>query len=218
MFSVVYAVLLRPLEYRDPSRLALVFQTSSADSRQPLLLEDLDILETRSHSFRELAVYYKNTGFSRVTLTGIAEPESVQGGYVTANLIPLLGVAPAIGRTFRTGEEARRERVVLLSHALWVRRFGAARDVVGSKLEIDGIGFQVIGVMPAEFQFPARNIQFWAPGLADGQTRFDLEHQAASGSLAFKASDRSGAPVRPVLKPRRTGTSRISMGSMPRAG
>ena len=163
MFSVIYAVLLRPFPYRDPSRLALLFQTSPADSRQPILLPDFEILKSQSQSFSELAVYYKNTGFSRVTLTGIDEPESVQGGYVSANLFPLLGVSPSVGRGFTLEEEAQRERVVLLSHALWQRRFGSARDVVAKTLEIDGMRFQVIGVMPADFQFPARVTQFWAP-------------------------------------------------------
>src|SRR5258708_6793416 len=100
MFSVIYAVLLRPLPYHDPGRLALVFQSSPADSRQPILLPDFEILKYQGQSFSDLAVYYKNTGFSRVTLTGIAEPESVQGGYVSANFFPLLGVAPPLWPLF----------------------------------------------------------------------------------------------------------------------
>lgn len=157
MFSVIYAVLLRPLPYHDPSRLTLLFQSSPADSRQPLLLPDLEILKSQSQSFSNLAVYYKNTGFSRVTLTGTAEPESVQGGYVSANFFPLLGVAPLRGRVFTADEQAQRQHVVVLSNALWRRRS------VGDTLEIDGMSFQVIGVMPPDFQFPAREIQFWAP-------------------------------------------------------
>src|SRR5258708_21429546 len=157
MFSVIYAVLLRPLPYHDPGRLALLFQSSPTDSRQPILLPDFEILKSQSQTFSALAVYYKNTGFSRVTLTGVAEPESVQGGYVSANFFPLLGVAPLLGRVFTAEEEAQRQQVVVLSNALW-RRFGSRRT-----LEIDEKRFHVIGVMPADFQFPAREIQFWAP-------------------------------------------------------
>ena len=157
MFSVIYAVLLRPLPYHDPGRLALVFQSSPTDSRQPILLPDFEILKSQGQSFSDLAAYYKNTGFSRVTLTGVAEPESVQGGYVSANFFPLLGVAPLLGRVFTAEEQAQREQVVVLSNALW-RRFRSGRT-----LEIDGKSFLVIGVMPADFQFPARETQFWAP-------------------------------------------------------
>src|SRR6059036_3350719 len=69
MFSVLYAVLLRPFAYHDPDRLALLFQTSPADARQPVVLLDFEILASQSQSFESVAVYYKNTGFSRVTLT-----------------------------------------------------------------------------------------------------------------------------------------------------
>ena len=163
MFSVIYAVLLRPLPYLDVPRLALLFQTGPQDSRQPLLLPDTRFLRLTSRSLWDLAVYYKNTGFARVTLTGVPEPETVQGGYVSANFFPLLGVAPAAGRWFTHGEEARQDRVVLLSGRLWKQRFGASRDLAGRTLEIDGVPFRVIGVMPDEFQFPAREVRFWAP-------------------------------------------------------
>jgi putative ABC transport system permease protein len=163
MFSVIYAVLLRPLPYHDPNRLALLYQSSPTDSRQPLLLPDFEILKGEGQSFSDVAVYYKNTGFSRVTLTGIDEPESVQAGYVSANFFPLLGIAPQRGRAFTADEQAQRQQVVVLSNALWRRRFGSVPDLAGKTLEIDGNTFQVIGVMPPDFQFPAREVQFWAP-------------------------------------------------------
>ncbi len=163
MFSIIYAVLLRPLPYNNPGRLILLFQSSPSDSRQPILLPDFELLKSQSESFSGLAVYYKNTGFSRVTLTGTAEPESAQGGYVSATFFPLLGVSPLLGRVFTADEISKREQVVVLSHALWRRRFGSALDVSGKNLEIDGMSFQILGVMPAGFQFPAREIQFWAP-------------------------------------------------------
>lgn len=74
-----------------------------------------------------------------------------------------MGIAPQIGRIFSSEEETQRNRVVILSQGLWNRRFGGAPDVVGRRLQIDGVDFQVIGVMPATFQFPARETQFWAP-------------------------------------------------------
>jgi putative ABC transport system permease protein len=163
MFSVIYAVLLRPLPYHDPNHLALLFQTSPTDSRQPLLLPDYEILKTQNKSFSNLAIFYKNTGFSRVTLTGVPEPESVQAGYVSANFFPLLGITPQLGRAFTAEEQAQRQQLVVLSNTLWQHRFGSDPNVTGKTIEVDGNSFQIIGVMPPDFQFPAREIQFWAP-------------------------------------------------------
>jgi putative ABC transport system permease protein len=163
IFSVIYAVLLRPLPYRDPSSLVLVFSSSREDPRQPVSLDDFVALKSQSQSFEAMAVFYKNTGMSRVNLTGTDEPEVVQGGFVSADFFPLMGISPRVGRVFTPEEETRRERVVILSQGLWSRRFGSAPDVIGRALQIDGVDFQVIGVMPATFQIPARETQFWAP-------------------------------------------------------
>jgi len=162
IFSVVKAVLLRPLPYGDPSHLALV-----VDAQEPqdggLLYRDFESCKSQSTSFEDLAVYYRDSGYSRVTLTAAAEPESVQGAFVSANFFPLMGVSPLLGRAFTPQEEAGHERVVLLSYALWMRRFGGSPQAIGKTLQIDGMNSQVIGVMPASFQFPARDQQFWAP-------------------------------------------------------
>ena len=163
IFSVVYAVLLRPLSYRDPSRLVQVWNTGGGDPRQPVMLSDFQTWKSQTNGFEDLAVCYKNTGVSRATLTGSAEPDSVQGGFVSANLFPLLGVTPAIGRAFTSAEEARREAVVVLGHGVWTRRYASSPNAVGKTLDIDGAPYRVIGVMPQTFQFPARDTQFWAP-------------------------------------------------------
>ncbi|MBO0800978.1 MAG: ABC transporter permease, partial [Blastocatellia bacterium] len=163
IFSVFYAVLLRPLPYRDPNHLVLIFSNSQEDSQESFTLDEFAILKTQSRSFEAMAVYYRNTGFSRVNLTGLSEPEVVQGGFVSADFFPLLGMAPQIGRFFTSDEETQRNRVVILSQGLWNRQYGAATDIIGRSLQIDGADFRVIGVMPAAFQFPARDTQFWAP-------------------------------------------------------
>lgn len=74
-----------------------------------------------------------------------------------------MGVFPILGRPFTANEELRRARVVLLSHGLWTSRFGSSPDVAGQMLQIDGINCQIVGVMPASFQFPAADSAFWAP-------------------------------------------------------
>ncbi|HEY7180752.1 MAG TPA: ABC transporter permease, partial [Blastocatellia bacterium] len=163
IFSVLYAVLLRPLPYHDPNHLVLIFSSGREDPKEPISLDDFAILKSQSQSFEAMSVFYKNTGFSRVNLTGTAEPEVVQGGFVSADFFPLMGISPQIGRLFNPEEETQRNRVVILSQGLWNRRFGGTPDVVGRMLQIDGVDFQVIGVMPATFRLPARETQFWAP-------------------------------------------------------
>jgi len=88
--------------------------------------------------------------------------QQVQGAWVEANLFAMTGVAPQFGRVFTADEENRHEPLVVLSHGLWMRRFAGAADVVGKTILINGWSFQVIGVMPESFQFPARDQMFWA--------------------------------------------------------
>ena len=154
IFSVIEAVLLRPLPYRQADRLAVVPAIS---------YENYEEWKARTHAFEEMAVTYRNSGWSRVTLLFDGEPQTAQGGFVSANFFPLMGVSPRLGRVFTADDEKRRARVVVLSHALWVQRFGSSPDVLGQTLRIDGIDSLVIGVMPEEFQFPDKNSQFWAP-------------------------------------------------------
>jgi putative ABC transport system permease protein len=168
IFSVIEAVILRPLPYNNPARLVR-FEGDAREGALPVVTDsgvtysDFESWKSRSQAFENMAVYYRNFGRSRVTLTGAAGPESVQSGFVSANFFPTLGVTPVIGRWFTSDEEDRRERVAVLSYGLWMRRFGGSSDAVGRTLQIDGMNSQVIGVMPAYFQFPAKNVQFWAP-------------------------------------------------------
>jgi predicted permease len=162
IFSVIEAVLLRPLPYRDPSHLVLLTDAKDPDEGG-ILYRDFEVWKSQNRSFADMGVYYRDSGWSRVTLTGGNEPASVQGAFVSANFFSVLGVSPILGRSFTTGEEARRERVILLSHHLWVSRFGSSPDVVGQMLQVNGANFQIIGVMPASFQFPGADSAFWAP-------------------------------------------------------
>jgi predicted permease len=162
IFSVIEAVILHSLPYKDPNH--LVSLTNPQDSlRGGFLFKDFERLQQTTHSFEGLAIYYKNRGVSRVTLSGPLEPEQVQGAFVSASFFPVMGVAPALGRVFDATEETRRDHAVLLSHGLWLRHFGGSSDVLGKTLRIDDEIFQIIGVMPPTFQFPSRYQMFWAP-------------------------------------------------------
>jgi predicted permease len=163
IFSVVYAVLLRPLPYKDPNHLALVVTTDTQDPKAGTLYENFKAWRSQSQTFEDFAVYYRNTGWSRVTLTWSDESELVQGAFVSANFFPLMGISPLIGRMFSPEEERLHEHVVVLSHSLWKQRFESSPDAIGKTLQIDGASAQIIGVMPTSFQFPAREMRFWAP-------------------------------------------------------
>lgn len=155
IFSVVEAVILRPLPYHEPQRLGVLADGMTAT--------DFDALKADTTSFDDMAVYHRPGGRTLVTLTAPGEPEPVQGGFVSASFFPILGIAPMAGRWFRQEEETRHESVVLLAHSLWMRRFGGDRNAIGKTLQIDGVDRRVIGVMPATFQFPAGDVQLWAP-------------------------------------------------------
>ena len=162
IFSVVNATLLKPLPYADPDRLAMLWTVNPKQgiyeegTSYPTFLD----WRAQSQSFAEMAICGRG---NPVLLTGLAEPEQVLGEYVSANLFSLLGVKPALGRTFTPDDEQRRERVVVLSYGLWQRRFGGSADIVGRTVEINGQNTQVIGVMPAGFFFPVNETQLWEP-------------------------------------------------------
>ena len=172
IFSVVNGVLLRPLPFRDADRLMVIW----GDLKRPGLNdipasagEYVDYRD-RSHAFEQVAAY-DTVGFN---LTGGGEPERVEGAVVTTTFFSLLGASAQAGRTFVAGEDQPgRDDVVVLSHSLWTRRFSANPAIVGQTIPVDGRPTQVVGVMPAAFQFPDRSIEIWKPFLLDAEALSD---------------------------------------------
>src|SRR5262249_22602692 len=136
IFSVVNAVLLRPLPYADADRLVFLWSEAPKQNIKETASAYATISEWRHQntSFEDLAVFDPTS----VTLTGAADPERLMSIRASANLFPLLGVAPALGRAFTADETQQRARVVVLSHGLWQRRFGASPGILGQTVEIDG--------------------------------------------------------------------------------
>jgi predicted permease len=162
IFSVIDAVLLRPLPYENPKRLVLL-QDSQDPENGGFLLKDIVSLRSQTENLADIAFYYRDSGFSNVTIANEGEPQSVQGAFVSSNLFSVMGSSPSVGRVFTSDEANRQERVVILGYGLWTRGFGASQDVIGKELRIDGANFRIIGIMPETFQFPASDQQFWAP-------------------------------------------------------
>jgi hypothetical protein len=154
VFSVLNAVLLRPLPYAQPDRLVSVqsldMRTHTPDN---LSYPDFFDFRSRNHVF-EHVVTYRDDQF---TLTGFGEPMHADGETVTWDLFPLLGVQPTLGRGFLSSEEAAGSHVVVLSHELWERQFGGDRSIVGRTTTLDRQPYTVVGVAPKGFLFPVNN-------------------------------------------------------------
>jgi putative ABC transport system permease protein len=154
IFSVINAVLLRPLPFQEPSRLAAVW---TADIRVGLTkgstcYPDFADWKRLNQTFDGLAAWYT----SDFTLTGGGDPQRVRGAITSADLFAVLGANPQIGRLFSAGEDRPGNHLVLLSNRLWRSRFGGDRTIVGSRVTINSQSFTVIGVMPERFTFPVQ--------------------------------------------------------------
>jgi predicted permease len=152
IFSVVNAELLRPLPFRDSSRLASV---STSNSRRhstagSMSYPDFLDLQAQNQVFEKMAAYTDGS----FTLTGIEQPAHIIGSSVSASLFDVLGVTPELGRTFRADEDQPHHHSVILSHQLWVARFAGDPGIIGRSIALDKNAYTVVGVMPASFQYP----------------------------------------------------------------
>ena len=149
IFTVVNAVLLRPLPFHEPSQLVLVIERAGQFPTLTTSWQNYVDWRDRSRSFERFGAFRPLT----MTLTGGAEPERLPAKMISASLLPALGVAPVVGRTFDAADDAPGAAgVAILSDALWRRRFGAAADVVGRAVTLDNQPYTVVGVMPPRFQ------------------------------------------------------------------
>jgi putative ABC transport system permease protein len=148
IFSVVNAVLLRPLAFRDASRLVLVAEQNKYSTISTSYENYVDWRD-QSHSFESMEA----TRGTTITLTGAGEPERLNARIMTAGIFPLLGVDANLGRTFRAEEDrAGGAPVVLLSYGLWQRRFGGSHDVIGKTMNLDAQPYTIVGVLPRGFE------------------------------------------------------------------
>ncbi|HKR21613.1 MAG TPA: ABC transporter permease, partial [Pyrinomonadaceae bacterium] len=162
IFSVVNTVLLRPLPYKDPDKLVMVWEDASKHGYPRDTPAAANFVDWRDQStvFEGISAIADES----FNLTGTGDPERIEGRRVSANLFPLLGVEPQLGRTFTPAEDQPgSNRVVLVSHSLWQRRFGGDNSIVGKTLNLNGETYTVVGVMPARFQFPSSDDHLWAP-------------------------------------------------------
>ena len=161
MFSVVNAVLLRPLPYRSPEQLAMLWTEDPAQNLREgrSALWDVEQWRSQSQSFADMATFDAVS----TTLTGADGAEQIVGASISPNLLPLLGVQPVQGRSFSIEEAEQRQRLVLISHRFWQARFGGSNDAIGATIVLDGLPSQIIGILPAGFQIARLDADVWEP-------------------------------------------------------
>ena len=173
VFSLVNALLIRPLPYHAPQELVLLWQKFSAQGLDQIPVSAPEYLdyEKQTTSFEHIAAF----DYTDLNLTGGDMPERIQGAVVAPSLFPLLGVGPIRGRVFSSDEFGEgRDNVVILSARLWQRRFNSDPNLVGKEISLNGRNFTVVGIMPETFQFPlplfgiqggtfAQRVDIWKP-------------------------------------------------------
>ena len=170
VFTVVGAVLMRPLPYQAPDQLVRIFETNPLRrwTRNIAAPANYADWRTRNKSFTGIAAYEQfstnGSGAGDLFLTGFGEPQSLKALGVSGNLFEVLGAAPLLGRAFVEAEQWEgRARVAILSYGLWQSAFGGDPAIVGRTITLSGRGYDVVGVMPRAFFFPGRDVQLWTP-------------------------------------------------------
>ena len=152
IFSAVNAIILRPLPYRDSERLVMLWGKQPKVPTAPTSPAEFLDWQTQTTTFDAIAAY---SGQS-FNLTGFGEPERIESAIVSPNFFQVIEMQPLRGRTFDQSDQQGGDRLALISEGLWRRRFGADNSIVGSRLLLNDESFQVVGVLPREFQFPEK--------------------------------------------------------------
>jgi putative ABC transport system permease protein len=186
IFSVVYAVLLRPMPYQDPSRVMVLNETTPKVGTVSVSYPNFLDFRAQSHGFSEMAA----VNGVEFNLAGVSQPENISGEAVSTNFLSMLGVRPVLGRDFDPSEEkAGSAPVVLLSYALWQSHFGGEQNAIGRAISLDGRGFTVIGVLPPDFRSIDKTdviepIGVWLTGNSESTERGDRGDMVVVGRLA----------------------------------
>ncbi|MCW5981128.1 MAG: ABC transporter permease [Bryobacteraceae bacterium] len=161
MFSVLNAVLLRPLPYESPERLAMLWTEDPTQSLREgrSALWDVEQWRSQSRSFADMATFDTVS----TILSGADGVEQIVGASISPNLLPLLGVRPMLGRSFSAEEAEQGQRLVLISHRFWQARFGGSRDAVGATVVLNNFPCQIVGILPVDFQIANVDADVWEP-------------------------------------------------------
>ena len=201
IFSVLYGILLRPLPYKDASRLIVLHETTPKVGTVSVSYPDFLDWRAQNTAFSQMAAV-NSIGFN---LSGINQPENVTGQAVSANFLSMFGMHPLLGRDFDASEEkAGTAAVVLLSYSLWQSHFGGDRNIMGRTIALDGRAFSIVGVLPADFRWTEKTdllepIGVWVASHDSSQERGERGDMAVLGRLAAHISlERAQAEMRTI--------------------
>ncbi|HMJ81829.1 MAG TPA: ABC transporter permease, partial [Vicinamibacterales bacterium] len=187
IFSVIKAVLLNKLPYEDPSRLVVLWEQNpdgNTDLVAPLTYLDW---KEQAKSIQSMTAFRQ----LRYAFAGDGQPLNVPSVRATANLFSTLRVNAMVGRTFLPEESTPgHDRVAVLSRAFWERHFGGAQDAIGRTIQLDALPFTIVGVMPAEFDFPpSGNVDVWTPLSFDPNDAHGRSRKARSLNVIARLAD-----------------------------
>jgi putative ABC transport system permease protein len=153
LFSVIYAVLIRPLPFRNPNRLVQIWETHPALPQLQVTVPDFRDWQSQTTSFDQIAAHTLSS-MNTVTLLGQGEPDIVHAAMASSNLFPAMGIQPLLGSSYTDEEEQRKERVALITENLWRRKFGADRGAIGRQIRLGAESFRIVGIVPQLQAFP----------------------------------------------------------------
>ncbi len=187
IFSVVNAVLLRPLPYQNPESIVLVWGKNATTSRDAISVRDFLDYRSQNSAFAEMTSF----AYDDFNLSTADEPEHIQGAMVSANYFGVLGTNFPQGTAFRPeDDQPGAGRVAIISNGLWKRRFGSDPNLVGQPILLNGASFLVTGIAPANFQSPSPedNPQVWVPLSLDGGDRLRVPASVSPATLTNRRS------------------------------
>ncbi len=187
IFSIVNGVLLHPLPYGEPDKVMMVWVNNlkTGKNQQPISVPDFEDYRKQSQAFDQLAAF----SYQDFNLIGEGEPEHLTGSIVTANFFSTLGVTPIHGRVFLPEEDQPgANRVVILSHGLWQRRFASDPDIVGKSILLNDAPFVIVGITPANFRAPEKKDEIWVPLSMDGGDAIRVPSVVAPDTINKRSS------------------------------
>jgi putative ABC transport system permease protein len=190
IFSVIKTVVLNPLPYEDPEKIAILWEVNPDGNQGPVSVPTFEDWQRDAKTFESLAAY-RHVDF---TFKGTGDPQNVPGLRATPDLFNVLKSNAMLGRTFTTDESVvGADRVVVLSHGFWTRALGADPGVIGQTIQLDSVPFTIVGVMPAAFEFPtSTTVQVWTPLAFDPKDMHGRSRRARSltvvGRMASSAT------------------------------
>jgi len=180
IFSAVNAVVLRPLPFPNPDQLYMVWEENPEKGWYKQVAAPANMLDWKEQvgAFADVMAY--SEGFGTATLVENGEPIIVRPAFGTGNFFSVLGARAALGRTFADAETwTTGHPIAVLSHHLWRDRFGSDRNIIGRTIQLDGVGVQVVGVMPASFDYPHEKVDLWQPWAWDPKNRQQVSFRRA---------------------------------------